>query len=76
MAYFFTSFFAEYVHKTPRFRMVDFSIGHPRGFGHGFWHFAKKFLEKGVFFFASFLLDEQKKPIGSRTHIYGIKTVS
>ncbi len=38
-----------------------FSTGPPRGFVHGFWHFAKKFLEKGVFFFASFLLDEQKK---------------
>ncbi|WP_154045344.1 hypothetical protein [Salegentibacter salegens] len=38
-----------------------FSTGLPRGFIHGFWHFAKKFLEKGVFFFASFLLDEQKK---------------
>jgi hypothetical protein len=47
-----------------------FSTGRPRGFIHGFWRFAKKFLEKGVFFFASFLLDEQKKPIGSRTHIY------
>jgi hypothetical protein len=26
-----------------------------------FWLFAKKFLEKGVFFFASFLLDERNE---------------
>ena len=53
--------------------MIDFFNRSSEGFFARFLAFAKKFLEKGVFFFASFLLDEQKKPIGSRTPIYKIE---
>jgi hypothetical protein len=49
------------VMKFPRFRRGDFSNRHSAGISSRFWTFGQKFLEKGVFFFASFLLDEQKK---------------
>jgi hypothetical protein len=59
--------------KFPRFRRGDFSNRHSAGISSRFWAFGQKFLEKGVFFFASFLLDEQKKGWADKKYLLELK---
>jgi len=59
--------------KFPRFRRCNFSNRHSAGISSRFWAFGQKFLEKSVFFFASFLLDEQKKGWVNKKYLLELK---
>jgi hypothetical protein len=61
------------VGKTPRFRRTDFFNRFSAGFYPTvFGIFAKKFLEKGAFFFASFLLGGKRNEGQVKNQLFGL----